>query len=99
MASIKAGLYSVDELLKTANFDFEKESAAEYNGGAPDFRRVKVGGLSFDSLDRQVNVPVTADTVTVTLDGKKVAELSVELDDEQKAERKLSLETAANAEE
>jgi hypothetical protein len=97
MAKVQAGLHSVRELLDAAGFDFEKEAAADYNDGAPDFRRVKVGGLSFDDLEKSVNVPPTADSVEITLDGKKVASLDVELDERQKEERRLSFESAAEA--
>ena len=99
MASIKAGSQSIRDILAAANFDFEKEAAADYNDGAPDARRVRVGGLPFDSLDKQVSVPVTADEVEITLDGKKVASLSVELDEKQKEERRYSFDTAADASE
>lgn len=97
MATIQAGLYSVQEILDRAGFNFAEKAAADYLDGAPDYRRVKVGGLSFDNLERQINVPVTADELVITLDGKKAVALDVELDDEQKKLRAYSFETAAEA--
>lgn len=97
MASIQAGLYTVQEILDRAEFNFAEKAAADYLDGAPDYRRVKVGGLSFDNLERQINIPVTADELVITLDGKKAVALSVDLDDEQKKERASSFEVAAEA--
>jgi len=95
--TIQAGTYTVRELLDRAEFDFEKKAAADYNDGNPDFRRVKIGGLGFDDLDDTVVVPVTADELEITLDGKAETKLTVELDDEQKGLRAYSLLTAAEA--
>lgn len=99
MASVKPGIYKVSELLEKADFDFEKEAAADYNNGAPDFRRVQVGGLPFDDLNQTVRVPVTANAVSISLDGEEKASLEVDLSDEedQKA-RAYSFDTALEAE-
>lgn len=97
MASIKAGTYTVGELLQAAKFDFENKAAADYLNGQPDFRRVQIGGLGFDSLDSVVVVPATADEVLITLDGKKEVVVDVTLDDAQQEERKLAFEIAADA--
>lgn len=95
--SLKAGTYTAGDLMREAGFDFEKEAAADYLQGKPDFRRVRVGGLAFDSLEETVVVPYTANEVVVTLDGKEAAKLAVELDDEQKELRARSFESAADA--
>lgn len=97
MASIQAGSYTIQEILDHAGFDFRAKAAADYNNGEPDYRRVKVGGLSFDNLEKRINVPVTADELVITLDGKKAVALAVDLDDEQKKERAASFEAAADA--
>ena len=39
-----------------------------------DYRRVKVGGLSFDDLDKKIRIPESAKTIEITLDGKVEAE-------------------------
>lgn len=96
MADIKAGSYSVAELLRAADFDLSR-AGADYLNGNPDLRRVTVGGLGFDSLEDRLSVPVTADAVDITLDGEVVESLSVKLSDAQKAERAYSFETAADA--
>lgn len=98
MASIQAGSYTIQQILDRAGFNFREKAAADYNNGEPDFRRIKVGGLSFDSLDKEVNVPVTADEVVITLDGKKVVSLSVDLDDAQKEMRAASFAAAEASE-
>jgi hypothetical protein len=97
MASIKAGTYTVDELLSAANFDLSEKAAVDYNPEGVDYRRVKIGGLSFDSTDDVIRVPVTADTVDITVDGSVDTTLKVELDDDQKEERRNSFEVAADA--
>jgi hypothetical protein len=96
MASIQAGLHSVREILDAASFNLEEKAAADYLDGAVDHRRVKVGGLGFDSADKTIRIPVTADEVEITLDGKKEATLSVDLDEEQKRERSRTLAFAVD---
>lgn len=98
MASIYAGLHTVREVFNAANFDFEAQAAADYNSGAPDYRRVKISGLGFDDLGDTVNIPVTIDEVVITLDGAEVARLDVALTDEQRGLRAYSFATAAEAE-
>lgn len=95
MAKISPGMHSVRDLFAKAGFDFEGQAAADYNDGAPDYRRVKVGGLSFDDLDREVRVQPTADSVEITLDGKKVAEFEVSLSEEDQARRAESFASSA----
>jgi hypothetical protein len=98
MASIKAGTYTLEEIFRKANFDFADKAAADYNDGNPDYRRVKVGGLGFDSLDEKIVVPVTANELVISLDGESAEVLSVELDEDQRAARSASFEAAADAE-
>lgn len=97
MASIQAGTYSAKEILDAANFDFYKEAAADYLNGGADYRRVQIGGLGFDSLDDCIVIPVTADTVTITLDAAPHTQLTVDLTPAQREERAYSFETAADA--
>lgn len=97
MASIRAGRHTIEEVFRQAGFDFHKEAAADYLGGKPDFRRVKVGGLSFDALDEEIVIPYTADKVEVTVDGEVAQTFDVDLTDEDKELRKRSFEVAADA--
>jgi hypothetical protein len=97
MSKINAGVYTVAEILNAAGFDFKKEAAADHLGGAPDYRRVKVGGIGFDDLDKVVNVPYTANELVITVDGGDHTTLEVNLSDDQKEQRKLSFESAADA--
>jgi hypothetical protein len=97
MADISAGTHSVQEILDAAGFDFNQNAAADYLNGRPDFRRVQIGGLAFDSLDDTIHIPVTADDVLITLDGKDHTVLDVTLDEDQRKERAYSFETAADA--
>lgn len=98
MASIKAGSYTVGDVFKSVKFDFEGQAGAEYLEGRPDYRRVQVGGLAFDSLEDKITIPVTADSVEITLDGEVVETLDVDLDATQLKERAYSFSTAADAE-
>lgn len=95
--AIAPGSYTTGDLLKKASFDVN-QAAADYLDGKPDFRRVTVGGLGFDSLDDRITVPATANTVEVTLDGTIVQTLEVVLKAEKdKAERAYAFEVAADA--
>lgn len=78
MSSIKSGNHTIKEILDIAEFDFHAKAAADYNDGDPDFRRVKVGGLGFDDLDKVVHIPSTATEVVITLDDKPEVTLEVE---------------------
>jgi len=97
MANIAAGRYTYRELFNDVGFNFEDSAAADYNDGAPDFRRVKVGGVGFDSLDDVVVVPYTADTLDISVDGKAAQTLNITLSPEDERLRKLSFESAADA--
>jgi hypothetical protein len=97
MASIPAGRHTFGDLFRSAGFDFEAKAAADYNNGAPDYRRVKVGGIGFDSLDDVIVVPYTVDTVAITLDGEDDTVLDVTLSEEDKEFRRRSFESAADA--
>lgn len=97
MSNIDAGFHTVQEILQKANFDFNSEAAADYLNGQPDFRRVRIGGLGFDSLDEVLNIPVTTDELLITLDGKDHTLLDVSLNEEQKKARAASFESAADA--
>lgn len=99
MAKVKPGLYKVSELLEAADFDIQKEAAADYLNGEVDHRKVKVGGLPFDSVDKIVEVPVTANEVVITLDGEEAAKLEVDLSDEEHQEaRRYAFETSGDLE-
>ena len=97
MASIRAGRYTVREILRQADFDFAAKAAVDYLNGGADFRRVKIGGLGFDDLDTEMVIPVTADQLEIRLDGAVDVSLDVRLDAEQEAERARSFESAAEA--
>lgn len=97
MASINAGTHTVRDIFRAAKFNFEENAAADYLGGAPDYRRVQIGGLGFDDLDDRIVVPVTADDLDITVDGESHTTLSVDLSEDQKKERAYSFETAADA--
>lgn len=82
MAEVKPGLYTVQDLLDLADFDAQKEAAADYNESGYDLRRVQVGGLPFHSFDEAIRVPDSAETVEITLDSEVVATLDVVSEDE-----------------
>jgi hypothetical protein len=96
MANIQAGTYTVQQILEVAGLDFNREAAADYLNGQPDYRRVRVGGLGFDSLEECIVVPVTTDELVVALDGKTHTTLKVTLSSEQQEERDYSFRTAAD---
>ena len=43
-----------------------------------DNRRVKVGGLGYDFLDKVIAIPESAETIDITLDGEVVVSAPVE---------------------
>lgn len=96
---IKAGFHTVDEILARANFDLAEKAQVDYNPEGVDRRRIKIGGLGFDSGEDVINVPVTADILEITVDGQVDTTLEVELTAEQKKLRVYSFETAAEANE
>jgi hypothetical protein len=97
MASIYAGRYTYRELFNEVGFDFMAKSAATYNQGTPDFRRVKVGGVGFDSLDDEIVIPYTANTITITLDGIEEENFDVLLTPEDEFNRQRSFADAPDA--
>ena len=96
MASAYAGRYTYRELFNQVGFDFNAKAAAAYNQGQPDYRRVKVGGVGFDSLDDEIVIPYTANTITITLDGIEEETFDVLLTAEDEFNRKRSFDTAAD---
>ena len=80
MANVKVapGSYTFAQFFGLVDFDFEGAAYVE-DDGAPrvDYRKVKVGGLSFDDLDQTFVVPESADVVEVTVDGEVVKSASV----------------------
>lgn len=95
MAKIQAGTYTVSQVFQQAGFDFDAEAASE--GRGPDFRRVRIGGLGFDSLEDVIVIPETADKVAIVVDDKEHTSLNVSLSDEQKQVRELAFQVAADA--
>ncbi len=95
MAKIRPGQYTVREVFEAADFDHAEKLAADYNDGGPDFRKVKVGGLDVHSLDDLVSVPVTADTLDISLDGSVDSSLDVELSADDEKARAASFEDAS----
>jgi hypothetical protein len=76
MALNQGQIYSIEEVLDEAGFDLAKEAAVDYNDDGVDMRRVKVGGLGFDSTEDTFRV--VGDSLEITLDGEVVATLEVE---------------------
>lgn len=66
---IQPGLYTVQEILTHAGFDFARAEG--------DYRRVRVGGLGFDDLTQKIAIPPSAEEVNITLDGQGVAKVTV----------------------
>lgn len=99
MPSIKPGNYTVNEIFEKAKFDLNTKAAADYAADGVDRRRVRVGGLPFDDTDKIIHVPVTADTLEITVDGEVDVTLDVELDDDDKKLRSYSFEHAAEVSE
>jgi hypothetical protein len=81
MTEIKAGKYTVQDLLDAADFDVKTEAAVDYNESGYDLRRVQVGGLPFNDLEQVIEVPESATEVEVTLDQGVVATLQVTSDE------------------
>jgi hypothetical protein len=77
MADIEAGIYTVREIFQIAGFNFEEKAAADHLNGAPDYRKVKVGGLGFDDLDKVLRVPEAADELVIAVDGVEDTKLTV----------------------
>lgn len=71
------GVYTVGELLNLANVDFLTHATTDYG---VDYRRVQIGGLPFDNLDKVVIVSDDEATTTLEIraDGKKVGSLTVD---------------------
>ncbi len=78
MAELVApGSYTVEEVFALVDFDVTVAAAVDYNDRGWDARRVTVGGLSFDDLDRRIKVQPGADPVEIEVDGVTVATLDV----------------------
>ncbi len=73
---MRAGIYTVQDIMNELGFSMD---------GITDYRRVKVGGLGFDYLDKQINIPGSAATIVITLDGKEAATAPVEPEDAEPA--------------
>lgn len=69
-------LYTFSEALQLAEVDLNEVAAVDYNPDGVDLRRVKVGGLGFDTPDATFHVG-HAESVEVTVDGEVVATLEV----------------------
>jgi len=78
--SVRPGLHTVRELFDIAGFDFEKHATVDYGAGEfIDHRLVRVGGLSFDNLDRVIDIPEEgADKVDIEVDGELKKSLSID---------------------
>lgn len=79
MSNIAPGAYTVQELLDHFDFNVDEKAAVEYesSGSHVDYRRVKIGGLGFDSLEQTISVPDAAKSLDLTLDGEVVAQADV----------------------
>jgi hypothetical protein len=99
MSNIKPGNYTVREIFDRAGFDINEKASADYASDGIDRRRVRIGGLPFDDEDKVIHVPVTANELEISVDGKADVTLQVELDDEDKKLRSYSFEHAAEASE
>lgn len=97
MASIQAGIYTVSEFFDAVGFNFAEKSAADYLDGQPDYRRVKIGGIGFDDLEKVFEIPYTTNSLDITVDGKVDETVTVTLTDEQREWRARSFESAADA--
>lgn len=76
---INPGTYTVGELLNSFDFDINEQASVNYESSGPgvDYRRVKLGGLGFDSLEDTIVVPEGAEKLELTLDGEVVASADV----------------------
>lgn len=77
--TVSPGLYTYRELFDRFGFDVEKEAAVNYESSGPgvDYRRVNVGGLSFDDLDQQIHIPEGAEKLEISLDDEVVVSAKV----------------------
>lgn len=65
------GLHTIGEVLEAAQFDFAAHATVDYGAGEfLDHRLVRVGGLSFDSLDKVIDIPESATKVEIEVDGE-----------------------------
>lgn len=77
--AISPGVYTYRELLDLAGVDFNEQATVDYgNGDQLDYRRVNVGGLTFDDLDSVIIVPDTNDKLEIRTEGEVVGTLEVD---------------------
>lgn len=76
---IRPGVYTVGELLNAAGVDFKEVAKADHNDGV-DYRKVKVGGLTFNDLSQVIVVAddESATVLEIRADDKKIASLTVD---------------------
>lgn len=76
---INPGVYTVGELLNAAGVDFNEVAKVDYGSGI-DYRRVKVGGLTFGDLSQVIVVADDPETTTleIRVNDKKVSALTVD---------------------
>lgn len=80
MATIQPGMYTVEQIFSIAGFDLAEKASADHSPDGIDRRRVKIGGLSFDSIDKIINVNEGDEPgaqIEITVDGKVEATLTV----------------------
>lgn len=65
--TISPGVYTVQEIFDLVGFTFDFD----------DYRRVKVGGLGFDDLDRSLRIPEGASVVEIQVDGETTKSITV----------------------
>lgn len=76
---VRPGVYTVGELLSAAGVDFKEVAKVDYGSGV-DYRKVKVGGLTFDDVNNVIVVSDDEGTteLEVRVDEKKVASLAID---------------------
>jgi hypothetical protein len=76
--SLEPGTYTIQQLLDHFDFDVDRKAAVSYesSGDHVDYRRVKIGGLGFDSPEDKLMV-VSGSSLELTLDGEVVNSVDV----------------------
>lgn len=77
---ITPGIYTYGELVDLAGVDLDKSVEVENADGSirVDFRRINVGGLTFDHPDNTIVVGEDSESVEVRVEGKLEGKLSVD---------------------